>query len=415
MDRQLEVGVDVTPRRGPLDGMRVIELATVVMGPYAGQLLGDLGADVIKIETANGDDSRVIAGGDHPELSGLALNLHRNKRSLVLDLKHETGIEVFRRLLAGADVLVTNVRPGALRRLGLDQAEVTASFAKLVYCDAHGFRSDSDECDRPAFDDIIQALTGLPDLVGRVGGEPRFVPVLVADKVAGLTMVCGILAALVERSVTGRGQRVEIPMFDAILAFNLVEHLSGATTAGGQAGYSRALTPARGPHRTSDGWIALMPYSDEHWHRLYEAVGAEHLLANPWHRDMRTRMREADSAYRELKELILRRSTDDWIAIADALDVPAARVVTLDELVTDDAAHRGVIIDEVHPVVGPYRSIRSPYSFSAYAGGLPRPRPTPLVGAHSREILLDLGYSQSQIDDLVTQGVTAERSHRCVL
>src|SRR5215204_3935653 len=201
--------------RGPLAGIKVVELATVIMGPFGSQLLGDLGADIVKVETGAGDGSRVMGGGPHPELSGIALNLHRNKRSIGIDLKAPRGRDVLLRLLADADVLITNLRPGPLRRLGLDHESLHADHPRLVFCQAQGFRTSSAEADLPAYDDIIQALSGFPQLNSMGFGAMHFVPSTVADKVAGMFIAQGVLAALVARSVTGEGQRVEVPMFDA--------------------------------------------------------------------------------------------------------------------------------------------------------------------------------------------------------
>lgn len=396
-------------RRGPLHGVKVIELATVVMAPYAAQYLGDLGANVIKVETLDGDSSRLIAGGVHPQLSGLALNLHRNKRSIAIDLKATDGLDAFRKLVSAADVLLTNVRPGALERMGLDYAAARDLNRELIYCDAHGFSSESGDADLPAFDDIIQAMTGLPDLVNRSGGEPRFMPILIADKVAGLNMVCGILAGLVDRQHTGEGQRIEVAMFDAILAFNLVEHLAGATVSG-EPGYTRALTPTRGPHRTKDGWIALMPYTDVDWRRLYQAVDADDLLANPWHVDMKTRIARATESYGELKEIVQRRTTAEWLDIARNADIAAARVVTLEEIVASEADHRGVLETRVHPAIGEYRSIRPPLRFSSYTDDVFQP--APLIGEHSREVLGEVGLLDVDVERLIAERVIAEPDQR---
>src|SRR4051812_20707038 len=258
---------------GPLDGVRVLDLTTVVMGPFATQVLGDLGADVIKVETGEGDSSRGMGGGPHPELSGTALNLHRNKRSISLDLKNDTGRAVFLQLLDTSDVFVTNLRPGPLQRLGLSYDDVAPSRPRLVYCQAHGYRSDSPAGDHPAYDDVIQALSGFPRLNETALGITFFVPSVIGDKVAGLTIVYSVLAALFHLQRTGEGQRVEIPMFDIVLAFNLVEHLSRAAVAGEPAGYSRVLTSHRGPHKTRDGYVAMLPYTDRQWSALFAAVG----------------------------------------------------------------------------------------------------------------------------------------------
>ncbi len=396
--------------RGPLAGIKVVELATVIMGPFGGQLLGDLGADIVKVETGVGDGSRLMGGGPHPELSGIALNLHRNKRSIGLDLKDGRGREVLMALLRGSDALITNLRPGPLRRLGLDYDAVHAEVPRLVYCQAQGFRTSSEEADLPAYDDIIQALTGFPQLNEMGFGATHFVPSTIADKVAGMFITQGVLAALFARSVSGEGQRVEVPMFDAALAFNMVEHLARAAVPGEPVGYNRVLSPHRGPHRTSDGWVALLPYTDDHWTALFRAVGEEHQLEGPHFADARSRLMFADEVYGALASIVLRRSTAEWVALGTALGIPVSVVPPLQEIVDDEANHRGVLRDAEHPVIGPFRSIGQPVVFSA--SGQRQPEPAPLVFEHTDEILAELGFSAARIDELVAARVVLRPRQR---
>ena len=388
---------------GPLAGIRVIELATVVMAPFGAQLLGDLGAEIIKVETGTGDGSRMMGGGPHPELSGVALNLHRNKRSIGIDLKAPRGRDVLLRLLAGADVFITNLRPGPLRRLGLDHDSLRDDFPRLVYCQAQGFRTSSAEADLPAYDDIIQALTGFPQLNSMGFGAMHFVPSTVADKVAGMFIAQGVLAALVARSVSGLGQRVEVPMFDAALAFNLVEHLSRAAVPGGPAGYNRVLTAHRGPHRTSDGWVAMLPYTDAHWTALFTAVGEERLLEHEWFADHRTRLVHADEVYGLLASILVRKTTAEWVAIGVELGVPVSVVPPLQDIVDHPEHHRGVLREAEHPVIGAYRSIAAPVVFSE--SGQRQPEPAPLVGQDTAAILGDLGLDADEVATLLDDGV----------
>jgi crotonobetainyl-CoA:carnitine CoA-transferase CaiB-like acyl-CoA transferase len=392
---------------GPLAGIRVLDLSTVIMAPYATQLLGDLGAEVVKVESGSGDGSRVMGGGPHPELSGIALNLHRNKRSISLDLKADGGREVFLRLLDGSDVFVTNLRPGPLRRLGLSYDDVAAGRPGLVYCQAQGFRSDGDEADRPAYDDIIQAVTGMPSLHADTLGTTDFLPSIIGDKVAGMTIALGVLAALVHRAATGAGQRVEVPMFDAVLAFNLVEHLARAATPGQPTGYSRIMTANRGPHRTTDGYIAMIPYTDRQWRSLFTAVGREDLLEEPWFADHRTRLRDADRTYGELAAIVAQRSTAAWLDLCREHEIPASPVPTLDEIVDDAAHHRGVLTEALHPVVGVYRQIGPPLVLSDTPVSVRRP--APLVAEHTEEVLAEAGYGPGEVDELVRSKVVRVR------
>jgi crotonobetainyl-CoA:carnitine CoA-transferase CaiB-like acyl-CoA transferase len=387
---------------GPLAGIRVLELASVIMGPYAGQLLGDLGADVIKVEHGALDSSRVMGGGPDPELSGIALNLHRNKRSVRLDLKSPEGRDVFLRLLATCDVLITNIRPSALARLALTYEDLAESMPHLVYCQSQGFAVGSDDEDRPAYDDIIQAMTGLPWLNQEVLGQTAFVPTLIGDKVVGLTIAYAVLAALVHRERTGEGQRVEVPMFNAVLSFNLVEHLSRATIPGGPAGYSRIMSSLRGPHRTLDGYVAIMPYTDANWTALCGAVDRMDLLDRPWFANHQSRLRDADRVFGDLAEIVAQRTTKEWLDICARHDIPASAVPSLDDVVNDSGLHRGVLTDATHPLVGDYRQIAPAATLSKTPGSVRRY--APLVGENTVEVLRELGYSDDDIAILVANG-----------
>lgn len=395
---------------GPLAGIRVLELATVIMGPYAGQLLGDLGADVIKVEYEVIDSSRVMGGGPDPELSGIALNLHRNKRSIGLDLKSPEGSEALLRLLGTCDILITNLRPGPLARLGLRYEDLAPSMPQLIYCQSQGFARGSEDEDRPAYDDIIQAMTGLPWLNQQVLGQTAFVPTLIGDKVVGLTIAYGVLAALVHRERTGEGQRVEVPMFDAVLSFNLVEHLSGATVPGGQVGYSRIMSSGRGPHRTLDGYVAIMPYTDANWTTLCTAIDRRDILERPWFADHASRLLHADRVFSDLAEIVAQRTTAEWLDICSRHDIPASAVSSLGDIVNDADLHRGLLVDATHPVIGDYRQIVPAITMSATPGSIRRH--APLVAQHTREILTELGYSHDEIASLVASGAASEARER---
>jgi len=392
---------------GVLDGIRVLDLTTVIMGPYATQLLGDLGADVIKVETGRGDTNRFMGGGPHKELSGIALNLNRNKRAVSLDLKAPGGMEAFLRLLDSCDVFVTNLRPGPLRRLGIAYDQLGPTRPRLIYCQAHGFRSGTAEEDRPAYDDIIQAATGMPTLNERTVGRTVFLPSIIADKIAGQTIVSAVLAALLHRERTGRGQRVEIPMFDAVLAFNLAEHLSRAAIPGEPSGYSRIMTTTRGPHRTRDGYIAMMPYTDDHWRRLFAAVGREELLDEPWFADLSQRLLNAETVYANLAAIVAERTTAEWLELCAAEGIPANPVPNLDEILDDPALHRGMISIGQHPVIGEYRVIGPPMILDD--APLSVRRPAPLRAEHTAEVLAEIGYSDAEIEALVASGAARVR------
>lgn len=393
---------------GALDGIRVLDLSSVIMGPYATQILGDLGADVIKVETGSGDSNRFMGGGPHPELSGIALNLHRNKRAVLLDLKSADGMEAFLRILDSCDVFVTNLRPGPLARLGLSYEDVGPTRPRLVYCQAQGFRTGTPEENRPAYDDIVQAAAGLPRLNEKIVGRTAFLPTIVGDKIASTAIVNGVLAALVRRERTGRGQRVEIPMFDALMSFMLAEHLSRAAIPGQPALYSRIIATTRGPHPTKDGFIAMMPYTDEHWNRLFDSVGRLELLQDPRFCDNNNRLLNAELIYGELAAICATRTTAEWLELCDELEIPANAVPSMEEIIEDPELHRGTITMAEHPVVGSYRSVAP--GMKLYDSPASVRRPAPLLGEHTAEILAEVGYDAADIAKLTASGAATVRT-----
>ena len=321
-----------TTSNGPLDGVRVLDMSSVIMGPLATQILGDLGAEVITVEDPRGTLSRVMTAGPVPQLSGIALNLLRNKRSVVLDLKSTEGRRQLLDIASTADVLVTNLRPATLGRLGLTYDEVVEVRPDIVYCQAQGYPSDSPAADAPAYDDVIQAGSGMPDAFRRQGGVPVLVPSLVADKVSGLTIAYAVMAALFERERTGHGQRVEVPMIDVMTAFTLVEHAGAATAVPpqGPPGYGRILNPERQPQRTSDGWINVLAYTRENYEDLFREAGRPDLAEDERIRSARSRIAHADSLYREVAEVLTTRTTAEWLEFCAAARIPASAIPTLE-------------------------------------------------------------------------------------
>lgn len=383
---------------GPLQGMRVLDLTSVVMGPLSTRMLGDLGADVITIEPPQGDRNRSMGAGPHEELSGVALNLMRNKRSVTLDLKLEPGREVFLELAATADVMITNLRPGPLGRLRLTYEDVQPHSPDIVYCAARGFPADSPNADKPAFDDIIQSATGFGDMFARMGAEPTLVPTLVADKVCGMAIANAVLAALVHKGRTGAGQFVEIPMIEIMRAFVLEEHGSAAISEPplGPAGYPRILTTARRPQPTKDGFINVLPYSGDNFNKIFEA-GGRHDLMNDERMSTRVqRTLNSDSLYRDVASVLATRTTDEWLAFCGEHNIAATRAGTLDDLVQQ------LPLGE-HPIAGTYRVIPPYGRFSKSPGDVRRP--APLIGEQTAEVLGELGYSDSDLAELAEHGV----------
>ncbi|MFE5739289.1 CaiB/BaiF CoA transferase family protein [Streptomyces celluloflavus] len=381
---------------GPLSGVRVVELASVIMAPYAAQQLGDLGADVIKVEPPTGDMTRHYPPTRSPGMGAAALNLNRNKRSVAIDLKAPGGRDALLALIATADVFITNIRPQALQRLGLGPEDVAAVNSRLVHLNAQGFRSDSELGGHAAYDDIVQAASGLVWLNEQVSGVPYFVPTVVADKICGLVIVQSVLAALHHRDRTGQGQHIEVPMADTMLAFNLVEHLAAATLdpPQGPMGYSRALSSRRKAARTVDGRMCILPYSDRNWRDFFTFVGRPELADDPRFGSLADRARNADELYTLMEEFSPRHTSAAWQEFCDSVGIPAAPVLSLDEAAASDYATEGGLLRTAeHPTEGTYRLIGQPVRFRTTPTGLHRH--CPRIGEHTEEVFAEIGYRPS--------------------
>lgn len=392
----------VPPATGPLAGVRVLDLTSVIMGPFATQILGDLGADVVSVEDIGGDTNRAMGQGPHPQLSGTSMNLLRNKRNISLDLKHPDGREACLRLVERSDIVITNLRPGPLARLQLDYAHLVARNPQVILCTAHGWPSDSDRAEDPAYDDIIQAATGIADVLGRANGRPMLVPSIIADKVSGLTITYAVLAALHHRDVTGHGQHVEVPMVDAVRAFLLVEHGSAAVPVPplGPPGYVRILTPNRRPQQTTDGYINVLPYSREHYEDIFRAGGREDLLDDPRLATTKDRIANSDTLYQDLASIIANDSTAAWLAFCEEHRIPASEVRTLEQLVDE------LPVVE-HPIAGPYRQTPIPARYSATPPNVRRH--APLIGQDGDEVLAEVGYTADERAALRAAGALRSR------
>lgn len=390
---------------GPLEGFRIIDLSSVLMGPSATQVLGDMGADVIKIEPPAGDTTRRIGPGRSDSMGSNFLNMNRSKRSVVLDLKHPLSRGVIARLITGADVIVHNIRPKAAQRLGLSYADVAAINGKIVYCALTGFGSGGPYSGQPAYDDLIQGLAALPALYARCGDMPRYVPTPVADRVAGLNAVIAITAALLHRERTGEGQAVEVPMFESVAQMVLADHSYGRTFAPplGAAGYNRVLSPSRHPYQTADGWVCVLIYNDRQWRNFFHLVGREDMAADPRYASMRGRNEHIDALYGMVAETLRSRSTGHWIEALQSVDIPAGPMNTLDSLLDDPhLAAVGFFETTEHPTEGSIRTIRLPMTWSK---SFARPhRPAPNLGEHGAEVLRESGFGADEIEALVATG-----------
>jgi crotonobetainyl-CoA:carnitine CoA-transferase CaiB-like acyl-CoA transferase len=381
-----------------LAGVRVLDLSSVIMAPLATQILGDLGAEVILIEGAVLDINRLMGVGPHPQLSGAALNLLRNKRSVALDFKSEAGRGAVLRIAATCDVVVTNLRPGALARAGLSYEDVAAVRPDIVYCQAQGYPLDSPRADDPAYDDIMQSASGLADAARRQTGRAQISPTIMADKVCGLTIAYSVLAALYRRAVTGEGEWVEVPMEPTMVAFTLVEHGGDAIPrpALGPAGYARILVPNRRPQVTADGWIHVLPYSQKHYDSLFEGGGRPELVGDARYATPQARIANANLLYEWVADLVGPRTTAYWLEFCRRNGIPVTEVANLEDLVDS-------LPDAQHPVGGSYKTIPSPVRFRRAPSDAWRP--APLVGQHNAEVLREVGLSYEEIESLREAGV----------
>lgn len=395
---------------GPLDGVRIVDLTSVVLGPVATQILGDYGADVIKVETPEGDLMRANGVSLHAGMSSVFLAINRNKRSIALDLKAAEGKEVLRRLIAKADVLVHNMRVSAIEKLGFGYAAVSALRPAIVYCAATGFGQGGPDADKPAFDDVIQAACGLASINSEGRDAPEYVPSLVADKTVGMALVNAVLAALYSRERTGRGQYVEVPMLETMVAFVLAEHLGGLTfdPPPSGAGYARLLAGGRKPAPTLDGFIALLPYTGAHWAAFFKGGGREDLAAKYGVTDRAARNANIVSMYADMAAMTRQRTTAEWMRICMELDIPATPIYSLDELPEHPHLKAvGLFQAAVHPTEGPMQYVAPPTKFSGTPAAIRRP--APLHGQHTAEILAEAGYTNTEIDSLAARRIVVRQ------
>ncbi|MBB4423829.1 crotonobetainyl-CoA:carnitine CoA-transferase CaiB-like acyl-CoA transferase [Bradyrhizobium sp. CIR48] len=387
--------------KGPLAGIRVVDLTTVIMGPYATQILGDLGADIIKVESPEGDSLRNYRPLRNEGMAGFFLNLHRNKRSVRLDLKQSEARDALLRLTATADVFVHNMRPQAIAKLGLGRDAVRAQRSDIVYCAAVGFGGNGPYATRAAYDDTIQAASGLAALMGRQCGNPAFVPSVICDKVAGQQVANAILAALLHRAQTGEGQTLEVPMFETLVAFNLVEHIGpyAFEPALDEPGWKRVLSPMRKPFRTKDGFACILPYSDRNWRDFFTFAGLAEAGADPRFSSLAERVQNVNVLYTLVEEIAPLFTNAEWMGFCDRASIPAMPVLDLVDLWIDPHLTAvGMFRVEEHPSEGRYKVVRHPVEFERTPAQLRRHAPR--LGEHTQEILAEIGYSAAEVVEL---------------
>lgn len=394
---------------GPLVGVRVVDMTSILMGPYAAQLLGDMGADVIKVEAPVGDMVRDLGPMQNPRMGSLYLHVNRSKRGLVLDLKQPAGLEAVKKLLATADVLLYNVRPQAMARLGLGYDVVHKINPRLLYVGTFGFGQDGPYAAKPAFDDLIQGAIGLPSLIKQAGSDvPRYVPSNIVDRTVGLYAVTSLCAALFHREKTGRGQKIDIPMFETMISHLLSDHIGGQTfdPPNGPPGYPRLLASERRPYKTADGFVCAVIYSDKQWASFFKAIGRSEIFENdPRFLNLTVRTQHINDLQALAAKIFLERTTNAWLALLDQADIPTMPLHTL-ETIFEDPHLKAVNMFEwtEHPTEGRVRRVAVP---TTWTDSQPTPgRPAPQLGEHSAEILKELGYSDAEISSLIAQGVT---------
>ena len=391
---------------GPLQGYRILDLTTVLFGPFGTQTLGDWGAEVIKIESLTGDTWRNSGQFRNRGMSGQFMAANRNKRSIAIDLKHEDGKAVLRRLIPTADALVSNIRPAGLARLGFSYEVCKELNPRLVYASATGFGQDGPWRARPAFDEIIQAASGFASAMG-TDDEPAFVPSLVGDKLCGMALTSAVTAALLFRERTGQGQMVEVPMLETLAAFNSIEMFGGLAFVPpiGPSGYNRMK--ARKPVRTKDGWLTMLPYSGDNWCAFFEAVGRPECIDEFQVRDPIQRARNIDRIYDRMREIAPLRTTAEWETLLLSIDVPHTAFARLAEIAEQPHLKAVGMFPEIdHPTEGKIRQARPPARFSESPASIHRMPPG--LGQHTREVLRSVGYTDAEIESLIRgKAVTA--------
>jgi crotonobetainyl-CoA:carnitine CoA-transferase CaiB-like acyl-CoA transferase len=394
---------------GPLDGVRILDCTTVVLGPWATQQLGDFGADIVKIEPPTGDTTRQLGPRRNENMAAFYLGCNRNKRSIVLDLKQDEGREALFRLAETADVLMHNYRPEPAARLGVSYEEFKKVNPKLIYLATYGYRADGPMGPRAAYDDIIQAGTGFTMLQTVVAGEPRFLPSIVCDKTSSAVVVSAVLAALFERERSGEGQAIEVPMYESLVSFVMVEHLYGETFLPkiDSAGYKRILNKERRPYPSKDGYFALLPYTDRHWAEFCELIGRPDIMADERFHSLTSRLDNIEVVYATLAEICATRTNKEWVDLLGESNVPHGPVNSLEDLFEDEQLAATGYWEEIdHPTEGRLRTTGIAPRFSRTAPEIRRHQPN--LGEHSVEVLAEAGFSQSEISSMVERGVTVD-------
>lgn len=393
-----------------LEGIKILDLTSVVFGPYASQILADYGAEVIKVESPEGDSTRNTGPRLEEGLSAIFLGVNRNKKSICLNLKDPEAREALLKLADSADVLMHSVRPQKMAALGLDHETLLARNPKLIYAGLHGFGNGGAYAGRPAYDDIIQGLSGIADIMTIQSGTPRYLPTIAADKTCGVAAAHAILAALFQRERTGRGQFIEIPMFETMTSYVLVEHLYGHHLPGhsDEIGYPRVLTEWRKPYQTADGFVCMMPYTDKHWQTFFSQSGYPQHAADERFTTISMRTRHIAELYELAGQIVAKHPTAHWLAFCDKFEIPAAAANRLEDLEADPHLKSvGFFADIQNDAGHHYRFTRSPIRMEHSRVD---PVMAPRLGEHTRQELINAGLSSEMVDKMLASGAAKQHT-----
>ena len=392
---------------GPLKGLKIIELTSVVLGPWAAQILADMGAEVIKVEAPFGDSNRQLGASRNPNMAALYLSNNRNKRSLVLDLKQASARDALLKIIKDCDVFLHNNRPQVMTKLKLEYNDIKSVNENIIYCGTYGYSKDGTYGEKGALDDSIQAASGIAALNELVLGEPRYLPTVVADKTTAITVVYSILAALFHRERTGSGQEVEVPMFETMVSFVMAEHLWGEVFEPplDKAGYTRLMSHHRKPYKTKDGYIAVLPYMNNHWKTFCEKAERQDLIEDDRFKNLSSRVENIDDTYSETGKILSTKTTQEWLDIFADTKVPVIVVNSLDDLFTDPHLEAvGFWQDFDHPTEGKLKMPGFPAKFSKTPATIRKHAPN--FGEHSLEILAEAGIDEETIKQMIESKAT---------
>ena len=392
---------------GPLSGLKVLELTSVVLGPWAAQTMADMGANVIKIEAPFGDSNRQLGASRNPGMAALYLSNNRNKRSLVLDLKQESARDALLTIVKDCDVFLHNNRPQVMTKLRLEYEDIKSVNENIIYCGTYGYSKDGPYGEKGALDDSIQAASGIAALNELVLGEPRYLPTVVADKTTAITVVYSILAALFHRERTGVGQEIEVPMFETMVSFVMAEHIWGEVFEPklGEAGYTRLMSHHRKPYKTKDGYIAVLPYMNNHWQTFCEKAEREDLIEDERFKDLSSRVKNIDDTYSETGKILATKTTQEWLDIFAQTKVPVIVVNSLEDLFHDPHLEAVDFWQSYeHPTEGQLKMPGFPSKFSKTPASIRKHAPK--LGEHSKEILTEAGIDEETINKMVDSKAT---------